>query len=124
MPNWTVFPDETPSKPAVALAEQIERDGGHALAVYREPVGDHWQIFCLLPMAKVEPTPYQRDLSPTHVKRLLAVVKKIDRFVDMPEMQMAGAQTGIIELDVLIFRIKAVALSSPVSRSASAAPPG
>ena len=82
MPNWTVFPDETPSKPAVALAEQIERDGGHALAVYREPVGDHWQIFCLLPMAKVEPTPYQRDLSPTHVKRLLAVVKKIDRFVD------------------------------------------
>ena len=82
MPNWTVFPDETPSKPAVALAEQIERDGGHALAVYREPVGDHWQIFCLLPMAKVEPTPYQRDLSPAHVKRLLEVVKKIDRFVD------------------------------------------
>ena len=82
MPNWTVFPDETPSKPAVALAEQIERDGGHALAIYREPVGDHWQIFCLLPMAKVEPTPYQRDLSPAHVKRLLEVVKKIDRFVD------------------------------------------
>src|SRR5437588_2459330 len=82
MPNWTVFPDETPSKQAVALAEQIERDGGHALAVYREPVGDHWQIFCLLPMAKVEPTPYQRDLSPAHVKRLLDVVKKIKRFVD------------------------------------------
>src|SRR5207302_1915068 len=82
MPNWTVFPDETPSKQAVALAEQIERDGGHALAIYREPVGDHWQIFCLLPMATVEPTPYQRDLSPAHVKRLLAVLKKIDRFVD------------------------------------------
>jgi len=82
MPDWTVFPDETPSKQAVALAEQIERDGGHALAIYREPVGDHWQIFCLLPMEKVEPTPYQRDLSPTHVKRLLEVVKKIDRFVD------------------------------------------
>jgi ParB family chromosome partitioning protein len=30
----------------------------------------------------VEPTPYQRDLSPTHVKRLQDVVKKIDRFVD------------------------------------------
>jgi ParB family chromosome partitioning protein len=50
--------------------------------VYREPVGDHWQIFALLPMDKVEPTPYQRDLSPTHVKRLQEVVKKIDRFVD------------------------------------------
>ena len=65
-----------------ALAEQIEKDGGHALALYREPVGDHWHIFCLLPMAKVEATPYQRDLSPTHVKRLQEVVKKIDRFVD------------------------------------------
>lgn len=80
--DHAVFPDETPSKQAAALAEQIEGDGGHALAIYREPVGDHWQIFCLLPMAKVEPTPYQRDLSPAHVKRLLNVVKKIDRFVD------------------------------------------
>ena len=82
MAPWTVFPDDTPSKQAVALAEQIERDGGHALALYREPVGDHWQIFCLLPMAKVEPTPYQRNLSPTHVKRLVSVVKKVDRFID------------------------------------------
>jgi len=64
------------------LARQVEDDGGQALAVYREPVGDHWQIFCLLPREKVEPTPYQRDLSPTHAKRLLEVVKKIDRFVD------------------------------------------
>jgi ParB family chromosome partitioning protein len=82
MAPWTVFPDEAPSKQAVALAEQIEQDGGHALAIYREPIGDHWQIFCLLPMAKVEPTPYQRNLSPTHVKRLVNVVKKVDRFID------------------------------------------
>jgi ParB family chromosome partitioning protein len=64
------------------LAEQVERDGGHVLALYREPVGDHWQAFCLLPLAKVAPTPYQRDLSPTHARRLQDVVKKIDRFVD------------------------------------------
>jgi ParB family chromosome partitioning protein len=30
----------------------------------------------------VERSPYQRDLSPAHVKRLHEVVKKIDRFVD------------------------------------------
>jgi len=83
MGAWAVYPaDAQPSRQAAALAEQIERDGGHALAIYQEPVGDHWQIFCLLPMAKVEPTPYQRDISPTHVKRLLDVVKKLDRFVD------------------------------------------
>ncbi len=40
-------------------------------------------------MDKVEPTPYQRDLSPTHVKRLHEVVKKIDRFVD-PIVVMRG----------------------------------
>ncbi len=82
MTRWTVLPDETPSKQVVTLAEQVEHDGGHVLAIYREPVGDHWQIFCLLPMAKVDPTPYQRDLSPAHVKRLQNAVKKIDRFVD------------------------------------------
>ena len=83
MANCAVFPEGAePSKQAIALAEQVERDGGRALAIYQEPVGDHWHIFCLLPMTKVEPTPYQRDLSPTHVKRLQEVVKKIDRFVD------------------------------------------
>jgi ParB family chromosome partitioning protein len=80
--RWTVYPEETPSKEAAALAERIERDGGHALALYREPVGGHWQIFCLLPLDRVEPTPYQRDLSPTHVKRLREMIKKLDRFVD------------------------------------------
>jgi ParB family chromosome partitioning protein len=65
-----------------ALAEQVESDGGRALAVYQEPVSGHWQIFCLLPAEKVAPTPYQRDLSPTHTKRLLEVVKRLGRFVD------------------------------------------
>src|SRR5262249_29022428 len=83
MAEWRIYPEGAqPSKQAAALAEQVEHDGGQAMAIYREPIGEHWQIFCLLPMAKVEPTPYQRDLSPTHVKRLQEVVKKIDRFVD------------------------------------------
>ena len=44
--------DKEPSKPARELASQIERDGGQVLALYQEPVGDHWQIFCLLPRTK------------------------------------------------------------------------
>jgi ParB family chromosome partitioning protein len=80
--RWVVFPEQTPPKQAEQLADQIERDGGRVLAIFREPLGEHWQIFSLLPIAQVEPTPYQRDLSPAHVKRLLNVVKKIDRFVD------------------------------------------
>ena len=74
--------DNEPPKAVEALLEQVERDGGRVLAVYREPVGGHWQVFSLLPVAAVAATPYQRDLSPAHAKRLTEVVRKIDRFVD------------------------------------------
>ena len=74
--------DKEPSRAARELAAQIERDGGRILALYQEPVGEHWQIFCLLPRAKCEASPYQRDLSPTHVKRLTESIKRLDRFVD------------------------------------------
>jgi ParB family transcriptional regulator, chromosome partitioning protein len=82
MGEWTVYPEKEPSKTARELASQVERDGGHVLALYQEPVGEHWQIFCLLPRDKVEPSPFQRDLSPTHTKRLSEGIKKLDRFVD------------------------------------------
>ena len=82
MADFTIYPDKEPSKTARALAEQVDRDGGHVLALYQEPVGEHWQVFCLLPRAKVEASPYQRDVSPTHVKRLTEAVKRVDRFVD------------------------------------------
>lgn len=74
--------DQEPPAEVLRLAESVEKDGGSALAAYREPVGDHWQIFALLPAALVHPTPYQRDLSKAHAERLLRVVRKIDRFID------------------------------------------
>jgi ParB family chromosome partitioning protein len=91
MPGWSVHGTGEPPPRVIALAEQVERDGGRALAVYQEPVGDHWQIFCLLPLERVEATPYQRDISPTHVKRLQDVVKKLDRFVDPVVVMSPGA---------------------------------
>jgi ParB family chromosome partitioning protein len=80
--DYAIYPRKEPEKSARALAEQVARDGGQVLAVYQEPIGEHWQIFCLMPRDKVEASPYQRDLSPTHVKRLAEAVKRIDRFVD------------------------------------------
>jgi ParB family chromosome partitioning protein len=74
--------DDAPPREVQQLAEAVVAHGGQALATYREPVGGHWQIFVLLPIDQVAPTPYQRDLSPTHAKKLQDVVKKIDRFVD------------------------------------------
>ncbi len=76
------MPNHAPSPEAQQLATQVERDGGRVLAIYQEPIGEHWQIFCLLPRERCEASPYQRDLSPTHVKRLTETVKRLDRFVD------------------------------------------
>jgi ParB family transcriptional regulator, chromosome partitioning protein len=81
--GFAVHPEgKEPPTEIVRLADLIRKDGGSALAVYRDPVGGHWQIFALLPREKVQPTPYQRDLSKAHAERLLKVVKRIDRFID------------------------------------------
>jgi ParB family chromosome partitioning protein len=67
---------------AAKLAEQIGADGGTALASYREPFGGHGIVLAMLPIEKVEPTPYQRDLSAPHVERLARVMEKLGRFLD------------------------------------------
>lgn len=68
--------------PVRQLREEIEQDGGKVLAEYREPLGSHWQLIAALPIVKVFPTPFQRDLSEAHVKRLTGVIDKLDRFLD------------------------------------------
>ena len=52
------------------------------LAIYREPYGGHWIALAALPIELVEPTPYQRNLSDTHVRKLESVISKIGRFLD------------------------------------------
>src|SRR6202790_5284403 len=83
MAELSVFPDGGKLPNSVReLAEQINADGGAALAAYQEPVGDHWHLFAMIPMAMLEPTPFQRDLSPAHMKRLVEVMKKLKRFTE------------------------------------------
>jgi ParB family chromosome partitioning protein len=64
------------------LSEAIQEDGGTVIGAYREPLGSQWQLLAALPIEKVEPTPYQRDLSETHVKRLSEAIDKLGRFMD------------------------------------------
>lgn len=64
------------------LAAEVEQDGGAVLARYREPFGGTPVLLVALPTDKVEPTPYQRDPSDTHVKRLMGVIETIGRFLD------------------------------------------
>src|SRR4249919_2742581 len=64
------------------LQEAIEEDGGRVLASYREPFGGHWLIMAALPIEKVEPTPFQRNLSDSHARKLESVIAKLGRFLD------------------------------------------
>ncbi len=64
------------------IHQAIEGDGGKVLAAYREPYGSRWVVMAALPIELVEATPYQRNLSDTHVRRLEGVIGKLGRFLD------------------------------------------
>jgi ParB family chromosome partitioning protein len=71
-----------PPAPIARLTQLIADDGGAVLAVYSDPLGGHWQVLASLPIERLAPTPYQRDLSETHVARLARAIEALDRFLD------------------------------------------
>jgi ParB family transcriptional regulator, chromosome partitioning protein len=64
------------------LASHVEADGGAVLGSYSDPFGGTPVLLVGLPIDRVEPTPYQRDPSDAHVKRLMTVIEKVGRFLD------------------------------------------
>jgi ParB family transcriptional regulator, chromosome partitioning protein len=72
----------SPPSPVDELQTTIEHDGGKVLACFREPYGGHWLVMAALPIEQVKPTPYQRNLSDTHVRKLESVIAKLGRFLD------------------------------------------
>jgi len=76
---------ETSTVDARSLAELtgvVEQDGGAVLGSYRDPFGGTPVLIVALPIDRVEPTPYQRDPSETHIKKLMTVIEKVGRFLD------------------------------------------
>jgi ParB family chromosome partitioning protein len=72
----------SPPSEVTRLKSQIEEAGGSSIALYREPFGGHWVALAALPLDKIKPTPYQRELSKTHAERLATVIPKVGRFLD------------------------------------------
>jgi ParB family chromosome partitioning protein len=73
--------DQEPAASAEAI-EAIEKIGGCLVGSYKEPLGGHPVLLSILPIDAVEPTPFQRDLSDAHHKRLADVINKTGRFLD------------------------------------------
>jgi len=64
------------------LAERVREVGGAPLGAYREPLSGKPLLLAALPRDAVEPTPFQRDLSPTHTKRLARKIEESGAFLD------------------------------------------
>ena len=64
------------------LSTRVEEDRGAVLGQYSDPFGQASVMLVALPIDRVEPTPYQRDPSEPHVKRLMTVIEKVGRFLD------------------------------------------
>src|SRR5215510_4844567 len=73
---------EEPAGVAAEAAGVIQRAGGCIVGSYKEPLGGHPLLLSILPVDAVEPTPFQRDLSDAHHKRLADVINKTGRFLD------------------------------------------
>jgi ParB family chromosome partitioning protein len=71
-----------PPAAAAEISASIEKVGGCIVGSYKEPLSGHPVFISILPIDAVEPTPFQRDLSDAHHKRLADVINKTGRFLD------------------------------------------
>ncbi len=74
--------DDPPPPEIEALSQAVRDSGGGVVGSYRDPAGGHWHLVASLPIERVEPTPFQRDISKTHVQRLGDVIGRMGRFLD------------------------------------------
>jgi ParB family chromosome partitioning protein len=75
------------------LVAAVKEAGGAALGAYREPFSGRPLLLASLPREVVEPTPFQRDLSPTHTKRLAQKIAEAGAFLD-PIIVVRGSDGG------------------------------
>jgi len=73
---------EAPPDDVRELSDAVAADGGAVLCAYKEPLGGHTLLLVSLPIEKIAPTPFQRDVSDAHVRRLVHAMDKTRRFLD------------------------------------------
>ena len=78
---------------AAQVAERIEREGGLVIGSYCEPLGKNPLLLAALPIDRVEPTPFQRDLSDAHYKKLSGVIDRTGLFLD-PVIAITAPEEG------------------------------
>lgn len=64
------------------VGERVQKEGGCIVGSFRDPFGGTSLALAILPIDSVEPTPFQRDLSEAHHKKLAGVIEKTGLFLD------------------------------------------
>jgi ParB family chromosome partitioning protein len=72
---------------------RIEAEGGLVIGAYSDPLGRNPLLLAVLPIDRIEPTPFQRDLSQTHHKKLADVLHRIGMFLD-PVIAVTAPKEG------------------------------
>jgi ParB family transcriptional regulator, chromosome partitioning protein len=75
------------------LVAKIREAGGVTVGAYRDPLGGRPLVLATLPIRAIQPTPFQRDLSPTHTKRLAEKIDQAGAFLD-PLIVVLGDEGG------------------------------
>ena len=65
-----------------AVVALVRSSGGALIGAYRDPLGGRPLLLASLPLGAIQPTPFQRDLSPTHAKRLALKIDETAAFLD------------------------------------------
>jgi ParB family chromosome partitioning protein len=67
---------------AAEVRARVEESGGVVLGAYNDPLGNNPLLFAILPIDRIEPTPFQRDLSQMHHRKLADVLDRTGMFLD------------------------------------------
>jgi ParB family chromosome partitioning protein len=77
-----------------ATATRVREAGGIVVGAYRDPLLGGPLVVAILPLESVMPTPFQRELSPTHAKRLAERIEQTGSFLDPIIVVPALAASG------------------------------
>jgi ParB family chromosome partitioning protein len=86
-------PLETLTGAAAEARKRVEEEGGVVLGAYRDPLGANPVLFAMLPIDRIEPTPFQRDLSQVHHRKLADVLDRTGIFLD-PVIAVTAPEKG------------------------------
>src|SRR5438477_9325051 len=84
--------DSLPAE-AEEVRARVEREGGLVLGAYSDPLGKNALLIAILPIDRIEPTPFQRDLSQTHHRKLADVIDRTAMFLD-PVIAVTAPKEG------------------------------